>query len=66
MNHSFIYLLHILFGGPLLMYGGYVGKQLSEKCNDEEHTTVFISLMIVGLVVILYHGYKILKMKGGM
>ena len=64
MNHSFIYLIHILFGGPLLMYGGYVGKELTEKYNDKKHTNVFLSLMIVGLVVVLYHGYKLLKMKG--
>tara|TARA_B100000214_G_C23967566_1_gene628523 strand:+ start:1329 stop:1532 length:204 start_codon:yes stop_codon:yes gene_type:complete len=64
MDYSFIYLLHILFGGPLLVYGGYVGKELSEKCNDEKHMNVFMSLIIVGVVVVLYHGYKLLKMKG--
>ena len=64
MDYSFIYLLHILFGGPLLIYGGYVGKELSEKCNDEKHMNVFMSLIIVGVVVVLYHGYKLLKMKG--
>ena len=30
MDHSFIYLIHIFFAGPLLMYGGYIGKSLSE------------------------------------
>tara|TARA_B100000575_G_C23063962_1_gene612577 strand:+ start:109 stop:312 length:204 start_codon:yes stop_codon:yes gene_type:complete len=64
MDYSFIYLLHILFGDPLLIYGGYVGKELSEKCNDEKHMNVFMSLIIVGVVVVLYHGYKLLKMKG--
>ena len=64
MDYSFIYLIHILFGGPLLIYGGYAGKELSDKYNDEKHTNVFLSLMIVGLVVVLYHGYKLLKMKG--
>tara|TARA_B100001093_G_scaffold489692_1_gene528079 strand:+ start:404 stop:607 length:204 start_codon:yes stop_codon:yes gene_type:complete len=64
MDYSFIYLLHILFGGPLLIYGGYVGKSLSEKCNDEKHMNVFMSLIIVGVVVVLYHGYKLFKMKG--
>ena len=64
MDYSFIYLLHILFGGPLLIYGGYVGKELSEKCNDEKYMNVFMSLIIVGVVVVLYHGYKLLKMKG--
>ena len=64
MDYSFIYLIHILFGGPLLLYGGYAGKVLSEKCKDEQYMNVFMMLMIVGLVVVLYHGYKLLKMQG--
>ena len=36
MDHSFIYVVHILFGGPLLLYGGYVGKLLSEKLGEIE------------------------------
>ena len=41
MDYSFIYLIHIFFGGPLLLYGGYAGKVLSEKCKDETHLNVF-------------------------
>ena len=63
MDHSFIYLIHILFGGPLLMYSGYVGKLLSEKCKDEQYMQVFMVLMFVGLLIILYHSYKLLKFK---
>jgi len=64
MDYSFIYLIHILFGGPLLLYGGYVGKVLSEKYKDDQYMNVFMMLMFVGLVVVLYHGHKLLKMKG--
>ena len=64
MEHSLIYLLHILFGGPLLIYGGYAGKILSEKYKDDEYLNVFMLLLFVGLVVVLYHGYKLMKMKG--
>ena len=64
MDYSFIYLIHILFGGPLLIYGGYIGKTLTDKYNDEENVNVFLTLIVVGLAVILYHGYKLLKMKG--
>jgi len=64
MDHSLIYLLHILFGGPLLIYAGYAGKVLSEKCKDEQYLNTFMMLLCVGLVVVLYHGYKLLKMKG--
>jgi len=64
MDYSFIYLIHIFFGGPLLLYGGYAGKVLSEKCKDETHLNVFLMLMFTGLLIMLYHGYKLLKMKG--
>ncbi len=63
MDHSFIYLIHIFFAGPLLMYGGHIGKSLSEKCNEKENSTVFTALMLVGLIVVLYHGYKYSKLK---
>ena len=64
MDYAFIYLIHILFGGPLLLYGGYVGKVLSEKYKDDQYLNVFMMLMFVGLVVVLYHGHKLLKMQG--
>lgn len=63
MNYSFIYLIHVLFVGPLLMYSGYVGTVLGEKCNDNNYEIVFQLLFIVGLVVLLYHGQKYLKYK---
>ena len=64
MDYSFIYWIHILFAGPLLIYGGYAGKLLSEKYKDDQYLNVFMMLLFVGLVVVLYHGYKLLKMKG--
>jgi len=64
MDYSIIYLIHIVFGGPLLIYGGYAGKTLSEKHKDEQYMNVFMMLMFVGALLILYHGYKFLKMKG--
>ena len=64
MYHSYIYLLHIFFGGPLLLYGGYYGKLLSEKHNDEEYINIFLMLIFTGLLIIFYHGYKFLKIKG--
>tara|TARA_Y100001958_G_C21227749_1_gene553192 strand:+ start:800 stop:1006 length:207 start_codon:yes stop_codon:yes gene_type:complete len=64
MDYSIIYLMHVLFGGPLLIYGGYAGKILSEKHKDEQYINVFMMLMFVGALLVLYHGYKFLKMKG--
>ena len=56
--------MHVLFGGPLLIYGGYAGKILSEKHKEEQYMNVFMMLMFVGALLILYHGYKFIKMKG--
>ena len=63
MDYSFIYLIHILFVGPLLMYSGYVGNILGAKCKDNTYEVVFQLLFVVGLVVLLYHGHKYLKYK---
>lgn len=63
MKLSHVYLIHILFVAPLLMYSGYLGKELSLKCNDHSYSPVFTLLLIVGIVVLLYHGYKFLQVK---
>ena len=63
MDHSIIYLIHILLGGPLMMYAGYKGKELSDEHGTEDTSNLFLLLMTVGIVVILYHGYKYAKMK---
>ena len=62
-DYSFIYIIHILFAGPLLMYAGYIGKELSKKCNDMSNELLFNTLIGVGLVVILYHGHKYMNIK---
>jgi hypothetical protein len=63
MDYSFIYLIHILFVGPLLMYSGYVGNILGTKCKDNTYEVVFQLLFVIGLIVSLYHGHKYLKYK---
>ena len=57
MDHKLIYLVHILFVGPLLMYSGYVGRSLSD--NNKAHKALFEFLFVVGLVAALYHSYKL-------
>ena len=46
--------MHVLFGGPLLIYGGYAGKILSEKHKDDQYMNVFMMLMFVGALLVLY------------
>ena len=40
-----------------------IGKELSKKCNDMSNELLFNTLIGVGLVVILYHGHKYMKIK---
>lgn len=50
-DFSWVYWLHILFVGPLFIYVGYYKQQVPE--------TVFNFLLGLGVVVIVYHSYKL-------
>jgi len=52
-NHTLIHLFHIFFVGPLLIYIGIHG--------NKTNTTMLHSLKFLGLLVIMYHGYKMYK-----
>jgi hypothetical protein len=54
-DYSWVYWFHILFVGPLLIYVGYYKQEVSE--------TVFNFLILLGIVVIIYQGYKLLSYK---
>ena len=58
--HQIIFIIHTFFVGPLLMYSGYIGAGLS---NDKKNKYLFNFLFIIGLVVSLYHGSKLLGFK---
>ena len=57
--HNIIYLVHLFFVCPLLMYSGYIGRKLSINSNNMDFKKIFEFLMIVGGVVGIYHGYKL-------
>ena len=50
-NHLFVHLFHILIVGGLFVYVGIVKKNIYEF--------LFTVLLGLGLVIILYHSYKI-------
>ena len=54
-DFSYVYWVHILFVGPLLTYIGFTKTNVSD--------TVFNFLIVLGLVVIVYHSYKLLAYK---
>ena len=55
-----IFIIHLIFVGPLLMYSGYVGAGLA---SDKKDKYLLNSLLIICLVVSLYHGCKLLGIK---
>jgi len=52
LEHTWIYWFHLLLVAPLLIYIGYTA----------EHTPkdIFILLFSFGVVVAIYHGYKLI------
>ena len=50
MNILYIYLLHLLFVGPLFMY---VGLRKYKTTNF-----LYSTLFLLGIIVLLYHAYK--------
>ncbi len=56
MDYNMIYYLHVLMVSPLLMYSGYIGYK-----NVKDQSFLFGSLFLIGLIVALYHGYKLLS-----
>ena len=61
MDRRIVYLIHILFVAPLLMYSGYIGNNLSKKYNAGQEK-LFVLLFTIGLTVILYHLYQYIMM----
>ena len=50
-DYSYIYWIHILFVGPLFIYIGAVKQDVPDD--------VFNIVLGLGVIVILYHGYKL-------
>lgn len=53
LEHKWIYWFHLLFVAPLLIWIGY------SKCAVP--SDAFDLLLILGIVVVIYHFYKILS-----
>ena len=58
MDHNLIYLLHMFFVTALLVYPLIAKKYFDVKLFDN----YFLILFIIGLVVFMYHGYKLYLM----
>ena len=51
--HEYIYLIHIIFVAPLLIYVGYM--------KNKANTSSLDVMLIIGVVVFLYHLHKLYK-----
>ena len=54
-DFSYIYWLHIFFVGPLFIYIGLTKQNVPD--------VVFNFLVILGVIVVMYHSYKLYKYK---
>ena len=50
-DYSWVYWLHIFFVGPLFIYIGLTKQSVPD--------VVFNFLVVLGIVVIIYHSYKL-------
>ena len=51
--HEYIYLIHVVFVAPLLIYVGYM--------KNKSNITLLNVMLILGIVVFFYHLYKLYK-----
>ena len=54
-DYSYVYWLHIFFVGPLFIYVGYTKTEVPD--------TVFNFLIVLGVIVVIYHIYKLIQYK---
>jgi len=61
LNKQLIYIIHIFFVGPLFIYIYSIGNKLSIKSNDLQYRQTFQMIRLIGIMIILYHGYQLLQ-----
>jgi uncharacterized membrane protein YfcA len=61
LSHDLVYITHILFVAPLLIYAGYIGHKCCNKTHDKQ---LFKALGGIGVIVLVYHLYLLVKFKG--
>ena len=61
LSHDLVYIIHILFVAPLLIYTGYKGHKC---CKTKYDKSLFKALAGIGVIVLVYHLYLLAKFKG--
>tara|TARA_B100000902_G_C27087565_1_gene802163 strand:+ start:729 stop:929 length:201 start_codon:yes stop_codon:yes gene_type:complete len=62
VDRSYIYLIHIFIVAPLFIYSGYIGEKLSTG-NNKEYKKLFWLLISIGIVLVVYHSFLLIKYK---
>ena len=64
-GHNWVYSFHILIVGPYLALLGYLLKKynLGFKKYEDFINGAIMTLIIVGILIIVYHSYKLYSMK---
>ena len=68
MIRKIIHLIHIIYVAPLLIYSGYIGIKVLKRSNmdgeimevDTNNKRLFYLLIVTGIIVLLYHIYKLI------
>lgn len=61
LSPNLVYITHILFVAPLLIYAGYKGDKC---CKEKYDKTLFQALSWIGVIVLIYHLYLLIKFNG--
>ena len=57
LDHRAVYLMHMFIVAPLFVYLWYVNNILNKKIGE----SISVLLLIFGVVIFFYHGYKLYK-----
>tara|TARA_B100000427_G_C15485504_1_gene585099 strand:+ start:504 stop:713 length:210 start_codon:yes stop_codon:yes gene_type:complete len=63
-KHSWIYILHIILVTPLFFLSGFFGEHLGELAGNDDYHYFFLFMKIIGVVVAVYHIYRLIEAEG--
>ena len=64
-GHNWVYSFHIFVVGPYLAFLGYLLKKYNRGFSKYEEfiNGGIMTLIVVGIIIVLYHSYKLYSMR---
>lgn len=64
-GHNWVYSFHIFVVGPYLAFLGYLLNKYNKGFTKYEDfiNGAIMTLIVVGIIIVLYHSYKLYSMK---